>query len=266
MEQMLNDYSFSTVIKKIYAFKYYPRILKNNVISRPRTSVLYILKGKYHYTGKNINFVAESGQAIYLPKGAGYSYEILSDETEVMQVEFLLEEKNSRQTKSITFCEAPTPIKENTYEIKSVFDELLTHFSSDKLKTVLNLYNLIYLCKDSITKKLVDDDLRKIKPAIQYIENHITEKIYLEKLAEITDLSESHLRRLFSKVFGMSPIKYKNSILIKIACKMLLNEKMNVSETADALRFADVYTFSQFFKKEKGISPKKYVAVKLEKA
>lgn len=48
---------------------------------------------------------------------------------------------------------------------------------------------------------------------------------------------------------------------MRTACNMLRNEELNVSETADALHFNDIYTFSQLFKKEVGLSPKKYMDV-----
>ena len=39
-------------------------------------------------------------------------------------------------------------------------------------------------------------------------------------------------------------------------CNLLVNDGLNVSETTYALNFNDIYTFSQFSKKEMGTSPK----------
>lgn len=263
MELMSNDYQYDTDIKAVFAFKYYPKLLDNTIKSRGRSSLLYIIKGDYHYKTQDYDFFAKSGDTVYLPQGSSYSYKILSSESTVMQVEYILEEKSNTETKSITFSEHPVRICENSNEIKLLFEELLLYFSTDKLKAISKVYDLICLCKNCIlNKEHYSDDYKKIIPVIQYIESHITDKIYLNQLAEIANMSESHLRRIFSKNTGLSPIKYKNSVLIKCACNMLLYENMNVSATANALRFPDVYTFSQFFKKEKGISPKKYIALK----
>lgn len=262
MEFISNDYKKQVVVEKVFAYKYYPKILKNDNKNRVRSSFLYILKGKYQYKFNDTSFFASDGETVYLPKGATYSYEILSDETEVMQVEFALEEIEKSSESDVIASKNPLLIKGNSNEIKLLFEELLNNFSNDKLKTISVLLNLICLCRDSIQTQQFNKDYAKIIPAIQYIESHITEKIYLEEVALVANVSQSHLRRLFSKCLGMSPISYKNSVLIKIACNMLLHEGLNVSETADALRFADVYTFSQFFKKEKGVSPKKYIESK----
>ena len=48
---------------------------------------------------------------------------------------------------------------------------------------------------------------------------------------------------------------------MRTAANMLCKEGFNVSETAEALNFSDIYTFSQLFKKEFGLSPKKYMDV-----
>lgn len=260
MEKMLMNYNYETVIRKIFAFKYYPKILNNNIIARKRSSILLILKGEYYYKFKDFDFIAKTGETVYLPQGATYTYEILSKESEVMQVEFILEEKLDTEIKTITYSNNPTLIRENSNEIRLLFENILYFFPVDKHMTILKLYDLILLCRNNITQNDKSYDL--ILPAIQYLESHITEKIYLEELAHIVNISQAHLRRLFLKHLGMSPIKYKNHVLIKCACNMLLYENMNVSETAEALNFADIYTFSQFFKKEKGISPKKYIQQK----
>ena len=41
---------------------------------------------------------------------------------------------------------------------------------------------------------------------------------------------------------------------------MLACGAMNVGEIADVLGFSDIYTFSQAFKKEIGVSPKQYAS------
>lgn len=262
MKKMLTDYKCDTTIRRIFAFKCFPKTSKNNVNTRGRSSILHILKGKYHYRFQDGDFIAQSGETVYLPQGATYFYEILSEESEVMQVEFILEEKSDTEIKTITYSNNPAIICEKSNEFKLLFEEVLHFFSVDKLMTIFKLFDLILLCRDSISDEQTDKSYNSILPAIQYLENHITEKIYLEELANIANISQAHLRRLFLKHLGMSPIKYKNSILIKSACNMLLYENMNVGETAEALNFADIYTFSQFFKKEKGISPKKFIQQK----
>ena len=101
-------------------------------------------------------------------------------------------------------------------------------------------------------------EVSRIEPALEYIKRHFTERLYISELADRCTLSEAHLRRLFQKHMGMSPVQYKNHLLVMTAASMLRTQNMSVSEVAAALQFPDLYTFSQLFKKKMGISPKAY--------
>lgn len=66
------------------------------------------------------------------------------------------------------------------------------------------------------------------------------------------------MRRLFAEKLHTTPVGYKNAQAAQAACTLLRMDGMRVSEVATALGYPDIYTFSQAFKKEIGVSPKKY--------
>lgn len=239
--------------------KYSPKIRHLHVKKRRTSSFLYVIRGKYHYTSDFTDFCVSSGQAVYLPQNARYVYEILSEETECIQVEFELKtDENINGTDHLLF-EHPVVLSTNENILKSVFNDFVNTYRQNEFSTIASVYRLLSLLKTDLYEcKNESADLCKIEPAIKYIEQNFYNKIYVSHLAELCDLSQSHLRRLFTRHFGMSPIKYKNTLLMETACNMLCCEQLNVSETAEALHFNDVYTFSQLFKREVGISPKKY--------
>lgn len=254
-----NNYEADSVIKNVFVMNYSPKILRNTINKRSSSSFLYVVCGLYHYTFEENDIYAESGDTVYLPEGGRYTYEILSNDTQCIQLEFNLEEVTETHIQNVIFAEYPSIIHGHSHELHSLFDSLYNAYYNDKLTSLSLIYRLLCICRDSLGMNYKDSDFIKIAPAVQYIEKNFQNKIYIEQLAQIAGMSQSHLRRLFKKCLGVSPVKYKNTILMKTACSMLLNESMNVSETADALRFEDVYTFSQLFKKEIGVSPKKYV-------
>lgn len=254
-----NNYEADSVIKNVFVMKYSPKILRNTIQKRPSSSFLYVVRGLYNYTFEENDIYAESGDIVYLPEGGCYTYEIISHDTQCIQLEFNLEEVTATQTQKTVFAEYPSIIHGHSHELHSLFDDLYDTYYNDKLKSISLIYRLLCICRDSLGMNYKDSDFSKIAPAVQYIEKNFQNKIYVEQLAKLAGISQSHLRRLFKKCLGVSPVKYKNTILMKTACSMLLNESMNVSETAYALRFEDVYTFSQLFKKEIGVSPKKYL-------
>ena len=68
-------------------------------------------------------------------------------------------------------------------------------------------------------------------------------------------MCNSAFRQKFKQVTGVSPIKYKNNILIKKAKTLLSSGEFTVSEVATQLNFNDIYYFSRLFKLIPGISP-----------
>ena len=92
----------------------------------------------------------------------------------------------------------------------------------------------------------------------KYIKKNFTGKIYVKELEKECNLSASQIRRIFQKELKLSPIEYKNTLLINSACNMLKGDN-TVSEISESLGFDNIYAFSQFFKKHTGVSPKKYL-------
>ena len=65
-------------------------------------------------------------------------------------------------------------------------------------------------------------------------------------------------RKKFKSALGITPLQYKNQLIMREACNLLKSGEFNVSETAYLLGFDTPYSFSKFFKKMLGISPKEY--------
>jgi AraC-like DNA-binding protein len=81
----------------------------------------------------------------------------------------------------------------------------------------------------------------------------------IDKLIEArVTCSYSHARAVFRKVMKMSPGQYRLNKRMEIACSLLEEGHRRVSEVAEILNYADVFTFSRQFKKVMGVSPKFY--------
>ncbi len=260
MDHIFNNYITKYTLDNVFIMKHSPKILRKKIEGRPTNSFLYVLSGRCHYKYGDTEFWVEESDTAYLPKGSCYFYEVVSKETQCIQLEFDLEEVNGTEIQNVVLSEKPMLVYGYKNELKNLFEELLSAYYDDKIKALSLIFNLLNICNSSLMNdKKPNKDFVKIAPAMRYIEENFQNKIYVEDLAKMVCVSQSHLRRLFQKCLGMSPVKYKNSILMKAACNMLLNDSMNVSETANALQFNDIYTFSQLFKKEIGISPKRYI-------
>lgn len=95
---------------------------------------------------------------------------------------------------------------------------------------------------------------------LDYIQsrNHSLATITVEELAQTHGMDRSTFSRKFSRVTGMSPKSFLSGILIKQACRLLIQKKSTIKEVADQLGFDNEFYFSRFFKKFMNISPGQY--------
>ncbi len=73
---------------------------------------------------------------------------------------------------------------------------------------------------------------------------------------------EDHLRRLFKKEFGCSPLEYITKLRVNYAKKLLRENKhlhYNVAQIGVMVGFSDIGYFSRVFKKQAGVSPREYM-------
>ena len=99
-----------------------------------------------------------------------------------------------------------------------------------------------------------------IKPALEFIgENFLNGKISVPSLAEKCGISESYLKKLFVKKFGIPPVKYITQLKINYACDLLKSELYNITRVSEICGYDNLYYFSRQFKEHTGISPTQFI-------
>ncbi|MCX6226274.1 MAG: response regulator, partial [Bacteroidia bacterium] len=77
-------------------------------------------------------------------------------------------------------------------------------------------------------------------------------------LSKEIGMSTSNLYRKITSLTGMSPVEFIRYVRLQSAAVMMIKEGANVSEAAYSCGFNDLSYFCKSFKKQFGISPKKY--------
>lgn len=105
---------------------------------------------------------------------------------------------------------------------------------------------------------------REIDKACAFMEQHFSERIYLDQLCRSAGLSKSTLLRAFTKSKGVTPYRYLENIRINEAKKLLEN---GVSPMEAALRtgFSDQSHFTNYFSSFIGLAPGVYREIFLDK-
>ena len=105
---------------------------------------------------------------------------------------------------------------------------------------------------ESTSKKYVVDQI------VNYFEDHYSEKISLDQIAENMYLSPFYISRIFKSETGDTPIRHLINIRLEKAKELLENGfDGSIQEVAAEVGYDDVYHFSKLFKKRFGMPPSK---------
>lgn len=98
----------------------------------------------------------------------------------------------------------------------------------------------------------------------QYIDEHFTENITLQKLSELTYLNKYYLVHSFKEYNGTSPINYLITRRINEAKHLLETTNHSVAKIASAVGFSSQSYFSQVFKRETDMTPNEWRKTQLK--
>ena len=106
---------------------------------------------------------------------------------------------------------------------------------------------------------LSDSEMDFISSIKSFVDaNYLNGKISLDMIADQFHYSKFYVAKRFQAAYGVSLIKYCNSLRLEFA-KDKLSEGLAPSRVAELLFFPDVYSFSRFFRIQSGLSPSAYL-------
>ena len=122
---------------------------------------------------------------------------------------------------------------------------LLYQMRLDYVKRVHSLKNnadksgYVEFCKDEITR-------------------NITKPFNRQKLADMIGVNADYLSALFSEKTGMTLTQYRLQARLTAASNLLKYSDYSISDISERFLFASPSAFSKYFKKQYGVTPKKY--------
>lgn len=98
----------------------------------------------------------------------------------------------------------------------------------------------------------------EIEQAIGYIHQSYGEKLTVDTLAKLVNMSQSHFIRTFKKETGLTPIEYLIKVRINKSKKLLRSRTKTITEIALQCGFNSAAHFSYCFVKQMGSTPTDY--------
>lgn len=93
---------------------------------------------------------------------------------------------------------------------------------------------------------------------LRLLPQHFAQHHDIAFYASALNISSVYLSRVVRQVAGRTVIDYVNQFLVMEAAFLLRTSRLSITQIADRLHFADPASFSKFFTRLKGVSPKTY--------
>ncbi|WP_028551546.1 AraC family transcriptional regulator [Paenibacillus sp. UNC451MF] len=146
------------------------------------------------------------------------------------------------------------------------FNEMNTIVSMKKNKASFDsshhLYGLfldLFQYTSSSENRSNHEQFEQLKPALQYIEQHFTNPISLQDLADQLSVTTHYTCVLFQQTLGTRPVEYINRYRIRKAKELLLQEEfLEVKTISEKVGFGNPSYFINTFKKNEGLTPRDF--------
>ena len=119
---------------------------------------------------------------------------------------------------------------------------------------------LFQMCAPLLQEKSQAKDAAadKVKGMMVYIHEHYAEKISVRELASSVFLSERECYRVFQNHLHMTPADYIRSYRIQIACQMLAESRVPITEVGISCGMDNSSYFGKVFREATGYTPRLY--------
>ena len=98
-----------------------------------------------------------------------------------------------------------------------------------------------------------------IKKSIDYIHNNFSQPdLNLADIAAYSKISDTHFRRIFKNIYGVTPVKYINNLRINKAKALLTDTNTSLEEISLKCGYNEYSYFSRVFAKITGKTPSEY--------
>ncbi|PWJ40145.1 AraC family transcriptional regulator [Sediminitomix flava] len=154
---------------------------------------------------------------------------------------------------------------EDSEEIKKTLLAIHNMSNENRLFTLLDVFNRLMNISDykfiglPVEEKITNEsDQQRIHTIYSFVANNFSDKILLEDVSALVNMTEPAFCRYFKKLTRNSFLTYLNEYRIGKACEELLKTEKNVALIAEESGFQNIANFNRQFKKVMNVAPSVY--------
>lgn len=127
------------------------------------------------------------------------------------------------------------------------------------LNNLANQKDYKLLSNNGFSNALITKGNQGMDKVYEYIFKNFNHNISLKNVAEVANMNKSAFSRLFKKVNNKPYSKYLNEIRIGYACKLLIENKYNITFICYESGFNNISNFNRQFKNITSMTPSEYI-------
>ncbi len=239
-------------------------VLSGSVIIQIGTEILAAEAGDFVYVPTANVFRIDANGTAASVRSMVFDASIIRSNMENFDEEvFYMFDVQSRNRISV-FREGHPVYPTLSHYMSESYEEYIAKDVCYKLPIRANIYLMMtallrYYCgsKDDSDRMIYHNVLR-LAPVISFISEHYCEKIYVEKLADMINVSPDYFTKMFKDSIGKTPIEYINGLRINKAMELLFSTKDSMAEIAEKIGFCNPNYFHKTFKQYMDVSPLAY--------
>ena len=219
-------------------------------ITFPNPCIGYLLHGAAEFWIDGQRHTAAAGDLIYIAAGTEY-YSLWTGDPQV-------------QWYSVSFAfRDPLSYSDYRFQILKNYpvgqlNEMYETFEGDPLRSLSAFYALLSDLYGRMERSDYVPEYGRIRPAVKYLQAHYTAPVRVCELAAMCGYSEAHFYTLFQKLMHLSPLAYKNGLLVQHAIRALSDTQDSIEQIATQLGLSSANYFCRLFAKATGKTPAEF--------
>ncbi len=239
-------------------------VLSGSVTAYIGTESARACAGDFLYIPPTLVFRLEANEGPASVRGIIFDSAILVANMQTYETEILYMFDIQSKNKLTVFKEGHPVYETLAIYMQEAYDEYALKDVCYNLPVRANIYLMMtallrhYCGAKSEGEGIVYHNVVRLRPVIEFIDRHFDEKLYIEMLSEMINVSADYFTKMFKDSIGKTPIDYINSLRVNRAMQLLSDTEESMSDISDAVGFCNTNYFHKIFKQYRNTSPLAY--------
>ncbi|SFE44530.1 AraC-type DNA-binding protein [Paenibacillus algorifonticola] len=245
--------------------------------------LIYIIKGSLKIDIEDDSFDLESGDIVVLgssqlhrDRNVGkldyivlqFNLEDFFDNSTIPYIRYFSETENPLSRANYIFRENQAIRQQASQAITELLHEATHKETGYEIAVSIQIKQLLLLLLRGDSQRILarqdDFDHIRLKPVLDFVENNLGERIQVEDMCRIVNMSYYYFVKFFKKTIGLSFTEYVNYRKIKWAERILLTKDLSIADVGERIGMPNMAHFYKTFKKYNDCSPKQFQRKMLE--